>query len=166
MPETTFLRLRDEHGVTADDNLEPLVQIGLAIPVPVMIPNPATKDMEPGETAQKTYIDPADTLEENAIARIIPGTRLIEVADSRIAGALLLTGNWESVDPPTRAQIASEAKALSDAIAEAGTHSDADDRDATAPQSPATPTPTPTPAAAPPPAPAPTPAPTPEKTEE
>lgn len=129
MPETTFLRFRDEHGVTAEGHLEPLVQIGIAIPVPVMIPNPATKDLEPGETAQKTYINPAETLEETAIARIVPGTRLIEVADSRIANALLLTGNWETVEPPTRAAIASEAKALTDALAEAGTHSDADDRD-------------------------------------
>jgi hypothetical protein len=126
MPDqTTFLKFKDEHGVTADGNLEPLVQIGLVMAVPVMIPNPFTKIDEPGEAAQSVIVDPADTL-GGAPARIVPGTRLIEVADSRVVSALLYSKQWELTDPPSRTEIQSARALTTDASTEAGTHSDPD----------------------------------------
>lgn len=130
MPETTFLKFKDDHGVTADGNLEPLVAIGLAIPVPVMVPDPDTKKLVPGETTANVLVKPAEQL-GNALARIVPGTRFIEVFDFRIAQALIRTEKWERVDPVSKAEAAKAAKALTDASTEAGTHADPNDPDGT-----------------------------------
>lgn len=119
-----FLELKADVGVTADGNLEPLVAIGLAIPVPQMIPNPATKELEPGESVENVTVEPSEALERGALARIVPGTRMVEVVNERIAANLLATLNWEQVDRPTTRAVQSAARQLSDAAEEAGTHTD------------------------------------------
>jgi hypothetical protein len=127
-PESKFLQLKEHVGVTADGNLEPLVAIGAAIAVPTMIPNPDTGELELGEVPHSVEIGASEQLTQEdgseLPARIVPGTRMVEVADVRIEAALLQTENWEQIKPPTAKQAAAAAKALSDAIDEAGTHTE------------------------------------------
>lgn len=124
MPDSTFLRLRDHVALTADGNPEPLVTIGATIGVPSMVANPKTGKLEPAEVAQSVAIRPADKLTAAMRGRIVTGTRMVETADPQVTSVLLQTGNFEVCDPPTKAQAAKEAKALTDAREEAGTHID------------------------------------------
>jgi hypothetical protein len=112
-----YFALLDHVGRTADENLEPLVEEGLTVGVPV------AKDGEVFIETMSVRILPAEHLPDGAGARIIPGTRTIECNDPRIADGLVGSGKYDEIPPPTKKQQADEAKQLKDAIAEAGTHS-------------------------------------------
>lgn len=120
-----YYRFKDEHGVTADGNLEPLVSIGMTVAIPTMIDNPETGRPEPGETISTLHLQPGDSILSMAIpARIVPGTRMVESADPRVDSALLASGKWEQIDKPTKKEQTGEAKALTAAIDEAANRSD------------------------------------------
>lgn len=130
-----YFKLRDDVGVTADGNLEPLCEIGIVVAVPIM------KDGELIDDPHRYVIEPADTLKEDGHARIIPGTRIVHVNDPVVAQGVLQTGMFGQVDKPTRKDQAAERRALTDAKEEAGTHNG--DRDPTNPDNPVTPDGTP-----------------------
>lgn len=127
MPDSTYLELHDHIGVTADGNLEPLVAIS---PVPYLVPT-LVQDPETGkdvvvETQETTTIEFAETLGKRP-ARMVPGTRIVESADPRITAFLLASnegGVWREIDPPTKTEAKRAAKELTDAVEEAGTHTD------------------------------------------
>jgi hypothetical protein len=121
MPDSTFLELHDHVGVTADDNLEPLVEIGVTLAVPTMIKDPDTGKDELAEAVTSLTISSQASLGDLQ-ARVLPGTRIIETADQRVTQALLGTGHWQQIDAPTKTAAAAAAKALKDAAEEAGTH--------------------------------------------
>jgi hypothetical protein len=119
MPESKskYFELEDHVGVTADGNLEPLVEIGLVVTVPTMV------EGEVVDAPHTVKVEHAAKLGELA-ARIVPGTRIVESSDYRVNVALLGSG-FVAIDPPTKAAVAKAAKALTDAASEAGTHDDA-----------------------------------------
>jgi hypothetical protein len=123
-----YFALRDHVGVTPGGNLEPLVEEGMAIAVPTIV---STVDgPEVVTTSMSVVIRPADTLPDGAGARVIPGTRIIECSDPRIADGLLGGEKYEEIPPPTKQEVTHAVKALTDGRAEAGTHSpDPDDPD-------------------------------------
>ncbi len=121
MPDSTFLELEDHVGVTADGNLEPLVSIGLSIAVPTMVKDPDTGKMEPAEIAHSITIESSQGLADRP-ARFLPGTRIVEIADPRVVTALMQSGSFKEIDPPTKTAQKAAAKALTDAIEEGGTH--------------------------------------------
>lgn len=121
--DTTWLQLKDHVGVTADGNLEPLVDIGVSVAVPQMIEDPNTGKLEVGEAVQTLRISEAATLDVTRPARLAGG-RIVETRDARVVAALMQTGHFEQIDRPTKKQIAAHAKSLTDAAAEAANRSD------------------------------------------
>jgi hypothetical protein len=98
MPQIRYLELRDHVGVDGDGNHEPLAEIGLALPLPTM------RDGEVVQIPVPTKIRPAASL--GALpARIVPDTRIVEIADRLIAAQLLSTGKYEEIPAPTSAQL-------------------------------------------------------------
>lgn len=87
-------QLRPAHGVDYADNLEPIRDIGLSIPSPVV----ATQ-------ASRVSIQPGARLTSEIRARVIPDTRIIETDDVRIATALHATGLFERIDTPSKTAI-------------------------------------------------------------
>lgn len=120
--DTIWLQLKDHIGVTVDGNLEPLVDIGVSVAVPQMIPNPETGKPELGEAIQTLRITHAETLDIFRPARFIEGGRIVETRDRRIVDALVQTGSFELIDRPTKKDLNAHVKALTDAREEAGTH--------------------------------------------
>ncbi len=118
MPDSTYLELNDDVGVTADGNLEPLVAIGVSRVVPTMVKDGAKTDVI--DVAQSYTVEAADTLGRR-LARFLPGTRIVECVDPQITSALL-AGSCHLIDPPKKADAAKQAKSLTDAREEAGTH--------------------------------------------
>ena len=116
MSNTAFLELNDDVGVTADGNLEPLHEIGLAIAVPTVL------DGEVVEVPQRITITAADQLSDGDAARFIAGTRIVEVADLRVRDALLQSGLCHETDAPSKRQVAKQKDTTTDAAREAGTH--------------------------------------------
>jgi hypothetical protein len=111
-----YFALRDHVGVTADGNLEPLVEIGVTASVP---------KIEKGELieVQERYtIKAADSLGQFDLARFIPGTRMVHATSPQIADVLLQSGMWDEIKPPTKQEAAKQAKDLTDSREEAGTH--------------------------------------------
>ena len=122
--DTTWLRLKDHVGVSADGNLEPLVDIGVTVAVPTMVKDPETGKDEIGETVQTLSIGHAETLDIFRPARFIKGGRIVETRDQRVVSALMQTGNFEQIDRPTKKDIAAHVKGLTDATEEAANRSD------------------------------------------
>ncbi len=124
MADSTWLELHDTIGVTAEGNLEPLADIG---DVPILVPRLVTDETGKQhviEEPQMVKIEFADELGKRP-ARMVPGTRMVETVDPRIAGFLLGSNEgavWKQIDTPTRAAVKAAAKALADASEEAGTH--------------------------------------------
>ncbi len=121
MPDSTYLELNDDVGVTAGGNLEPLVSIGVAITVPTMVKDPETGKNEMAELVDSVTIESATGLAGRP-ARFLPGTRIVEVADPRVHNALLQTAHFHEIDAPTKKDAEQQKKALTDAVEEAGTH--------------------------------------------
>ncbi len=96
--QTRFFELVDHVGVDADGHHEPLAEIGLALPLPTM------RDGEVVEVAVPTTIEPAPSIGHRP-ARIVPDTRIVEVADLVVVGQLLGSGKYIEIAPPTSAQI-------------------------------------------------------------
>jgi hypothetical protein len=118
-----YFALRDDVGVTAGGNLEPLVAKSLTFSVPAMMG---------GDVVEQAYgitIEPAPSLGEGDHARIIPGTRMIHSQDPRVSLALIAEGVFVEIDPPAKKDEAAQRKALKDAAEEAGTHSGDPDPD-------------------------------------
>jgi hypothetical protein len=116
MSNTRWFQLRDHIGVTADGNPEPLVEQSLTMAVPAM------RGRELVEDSFGIVIQPSGALKETEHARIVPFTRIIEVADPRVADVLMQTGHYDEIDPPTKRDQQAAKKALTDAVEEAGTH--------------------------------------------
>lgn len=77
---------------------EPLREIGVAVPVPVMAGNDVVDDR------RRVFIRPAAQRDELLQARIIPGTRVVEVAHPAIANLLIACGQYHEVAPPASEQ--------------------------------------------------------------
>lgn len=122
--DTTWLKLVDHVGISANGAQEPLVDIGVTVAVPTMVKDPETGKDEIGETVQTLSIRDAETLDILRPARFIKGGRIVETRDQRIVSALLQTGNFEQIDRPTKKDIAAHVKALTDATQEAANRSD------------------------------------------
>lgn len=120
--DTIWLKLKDTIGKTVDGNLEPLADIGISVAVPQMLPNPETGELALGEAVQTLRITHAETLDIFRPARFIAGGRIVETRDQRVADALIATSSFEPIDRPTKKQLATHVKALTDAREEAGTH--------------------------------------------
>lgn len=110
MPETPsrFFELAAEHGRDHADNLQPLTQVGVSMPVVRMI-HTAKGERIPSVVSHSLAIDPADRLED-ALARIIPDTRIIETASPQVASALLACGQYQEIDQPSKKQLAAAEK--------------------------------------------------------
>jgi hypothetical protein len=129
-----YFALKLEHGLSPDGNPQPLVEIGVAVAVPIMV---QTKNgPELAQDAQRYVIREGETLKEGELARFIPGTRIVHVADPRIETAIRDTNLFVETDKPTRAAIDKERKQLLDSAQEAGTHNG--DPDPTNPDNPVT----------------------------
>lgn len=123
-----YFALKLDVGVTANGNLEPLAEIGVAVAVPIM------RNGELVEDALRYVIRPAESIGPDDYARIIPGTRVIHVNDPRVEQAIRQSALFVDTDKPTKAQTDKERKALTDAVEEAGTHNG--DPDPTNPDNP------------------------------
>lgn len=121
--DTTWLKLLDTIGVSANGNLEPLVDIGMVIAVPQMVDMP-DGTQEVGEGVQALRITHSPTLDIFRPARFVEGGRMVETRDARVVEGLLKTGNWELVGRPTKKDVASHVKQLTDALDEAANRSD------------------------------------------
>lgn len=105
-----FLTLPDNVGVAPDfiqkdgvavpnpkaGELEPLTSIGVPIQIPVMAGN------EVIDSTQTYRIEKADSLAEGEWARIIPGTRIVEVNHDGLANVLRTHANYVDCDPPNK----------------------------------------------------------------
>lgn len=120
-PKSSYYRFSDEQGITAGGNLEPLVSIGMTIAVPTMVTVEGKQEI--AEVIETIHIEPRDSLGD-AVARIVPGTRLIETNSPHVDSVLAQTAQWAQSDAPTKKDIAAEAKAITDAIEEAANRSD------------------------------------------
>lgn len=120
--DTTWLKLKDTIGVSADGNLEPLVDIGLTIAVPQMIEVEGKQEV--GEAVHSLRIGHADSLDVFTPARFIEGGRIVETRDVRVVDALMQTGNWDRIDQPTKTAMTAHVKSLKDASEEAANRSD------------------------------------------
>lgn len=120
--DTVWLQLKDHIGRTADNNLEPLADIGITVAVPQMIKNPETGELELGEAVQTLRITHADTLTILRPARFIEGGRIVETRDARIVDALVQTGSFDVIDRPTKKALEAHVKSLTGAVEEAGKH--------------------------------------------
>jgi hypothetical protein len=112
MPDTEsrFFELADHHGRDYADNLEPLVEIGTSIALPVMKSHPVTGSPVITSESQRVVICPAEQLTDSDPGRIIPNTRIVETANPLVAGALLGCGQYVEIDAPTKARIAQHEK--------------------------------------------------------
>lgn len=120
--DTTWLKLLDTIGVSANGNLEPLVDIGITVAVPTMIEVEGKQEI--GESVQTLRIGHDATLSVFKPARFIEGGRIVETRDARVVEALMRTGNWEQIDRPTKAATAAHVKSLKDATEEATNRTD------------------------------------------
>lgn len=79
--------------------LAPLNNIGFQISVerPVMRDDSGVDVIT---TTARVAIVPAERLDEKLHARILPGTRIVEVAHPAVANALIETGHYHRIDPP------------------------------------------------------------------
>lgn len=111
-----YFALRDHVGVTADGNLEPLVEIGVTLAVPMM------RDGEFVEDPHRYIIESRESLPDGELARIIPGTRIVHATDPRIADVLLQSELVEQCDPPTKRQQSAQRREARAAEEEAGSH--------------------------------------------
>lgn len=111
-----YFVLRDDVGVTADGNLEPLHEIGIVVAVPIM------RGGELVEDPHRYVVRPAESIGDGEYARVIPGTRLVHVTDPRVAQGLVQTGLFAETDPPTKKIQAEQRREKKAAEQEAGTH--------------------------------------------
>lgn len=114
MPETTYLELVEGHGVEPDaihdpktgliipnekaGEPAPLANIGVNIPMPVMVGKDVLTDVSKVVIRPSESIAPGDAL----ASRIIPGTRIVETQSPAVASLLLDTGAYAVCDPPAR----------------------------------------------------------------
>lgn len=109
MPEDQYVAhfaLLADHGIDYADNLEPLTEIGVSVPVPAL-------NVDSGELevrSQGMTIRPEKALSDEVVARIIPDTRFVETTSAVIASALLACGQYEQIDPPTKKDIGDAEK--------------------------------------------------------
>lgn len=96
MPERHF-RLLDHLGLDSEGNPEPIHEVGLAVAIPTI---------RGGEIVD---------IEERVTVKAAPGTRVIKTDDPLVAGALLGSGQFEEIDPPSSAQLKKERKQTQDA---------------------------------------------------
>jgi hypothetical protein len=120
--DTTWLKLHDTVGVSANGNLEPLVDIGIVIAVPQMIEMP-DGSQEIGESTQALRVTDAPGLSVFRPARFEKGGRMVETRDARVVESLMRTGNWDIIDRPSKRDVAAHVKALTDATEEAANRS-------------------------------------------
>jgi len=116
--EHRYFELLDHVGVTADGNPEPLVQEAMVLAVPI------ARGSEVVDDYRHIYIDPAEKLGRNDLARIMPGTRMIECADPRVAAMLAANGKYREIDPPSKREQAHQRGEARAAKQEAGTHAE------------------------------------------
>lgn len=103
MSETRYFAVRDQHGLNANGNPEPLVEIGVTIAVPVM------KGGEIIEVAERLVLKP------------LKGSRTVSTDDPRVAAALDAHPALEAVDKPSGKKLQAEVSATEDSRREAGT---------------------------------------------
>lgn len=115
-----YFQLADHVGVTADGNQTPLVEIGMTIAVPTVVQTDEGPQLS--ATTHGLKIVAADDLAEGEAARFIDGTRIVHVADPRVAEAMAQNALFVEIDQPTKAAIVKHRKALADGVEEAGTH--------------------------------------------
>jgi hypothetical protein len=96
MPDRHF-RLLDHIGLDAAGNPEPIHEVGLAVLIPTM---------KGGE-----IVDVPERITLNAA----PGTRVLKTDDPRVASALLSSGQYEEIDPPSKRELAKERAVTQDA---------------------------------------------------
>jgi hypothetical protein len=111
-----YFQLRDDVGLTADGNQEPLRQIGVTLAVPIM------REGEVVDDPHRYVIHASDTLKDGALARFIPGTRTVHAVDPRIADVLRQSGLFVQTDPPTKRDQQAQRSEARAAKQEAGTH--------------------------------------------
>lgn len=130
MSEPRFFELNDDVGLAhthltgpdgpdsepvenpAAGSPEPLQRVSLTIGVPTMVAG----EVLPVATA--VQIEPAARIEEHTRCRVIPDTRVVEVADPLIANAMSGHPHFHEIDPPTKK--AAAAKAATEAARAAG----------------------------------------------
>lgn len=93
--------LRSATGVDHAGNLEPLVDIGLSIPVPQLSSGGTVLET----ASHNVKIAPGERLSREKRARILPNTRILETDDVRIAMGLEATGLFDRIDAPTKTKI-------------------------------------------------------------
>jgi hypothetical protein len=103
MPDTKsrFFELRETYGRDEAGNLEPLSSAAFAISLPVM-----TGSGKITEHTNVTHVEAADELTDELAGRFIPGTRIVETTNPLLAGAILGTGIYDEIDPPSKAAVA------------------------------------------------------------
>lgn len=118
MPENRYFALREHVGLTADGNPEPLVEIGVALAHPIM------RGGEVFTENARYVIAQSEKLGGDELARILPGTRLIEASDPRICDVLMQSDLVEEVDPPSKKLEQHQRGEARAAKQEAGSHGD------------------------------------------
>ncbi len=112
MSETTFLELLDHVGIEPsyrhhpdtgeiEENPSagepgPLVEIGVQIPVPVMVGSDVGTETRTAPIQQHESLAEAGEIK----ARIIPGTRIVETTAPAVVNVLISTGHYQQCDPP------------------------------------------------------------------
>lgn len=130
MPDLMYLELLDEHGVETSHIVDPdtghevknpragqpapLNNIGIQVPVPVMVGDDVAM------TTSRVPILVANELDELLGARIIPGTRIVETITPAVVNVLMDTGHYRRCDPPERKSLSNAEKALATTMLEQG----------------------------------------------
>jgi hypothetical protein len=74
--------------------LDPINEVGISVSIPTMV----GKDVL--DLPARIVIAPAESLPDKVRARVIPGTRIIETDNDRVATALLGCDQYAETDPP------------------------------------------------------------------
>jgi hypothetical protein len=98
MAEDTYFELNEDVGLDADGNPEPIVEIGVAIAVPVL---------KGGEIV--------DVPQRVSVKAIKSGSRIVKTDNPSVAGALRQHGGLTEIEAPSDAQVRKSASDTKDA---------------------------------------------------
>ena len=103
-----YFELRPEIGEHPDD---PLQSISAPVMVPVMV------GREVGEQAEVHLIGQRPKLDPGYSARVIPGTRIVEVRDRLLAQWFANDARFAACDPPSKAKTEKQQRAAKERAA-------------------------------------------------
>jgi hypothetical protein len=97
-----YFELLEEHGVDYAGNLEPIADIGLAIPTQVLVPAEVGSQRAVSAASHVVRIEPAQSLGKNVLARAMTDTRIVETAHPLVASTLLSTQLFREIEKPSK----------------------------------------------------------------